>query len=204
MYLLNGNIYIMSRNKQSNFSCIGASNHSAFEREANDYYSTDESAVTLLHNHGLLDKDLPYFETAVGGGRLAKELKRLGYNVTKEIDLFDRGYPSERKDFFQVKEVFQGNTIINPPYSFINEWIQHTLDITSNKAYIFCRIQTIETLKRYEIFKEKPPLYICPFVKRVNCYKNDNYGAKQSAVCYSWFIWDNTVDNSETRVKWLI
>lgn len=58
----------MMRNKNSIFSNIGASNHSNYEREANDYYSTDESAIRLLHKHGLLDKDVPYWETAVGGG----------------------------------------------------------------------------------------------------------------------------------------
>ena len=58
----------MSRNKKSVFSCIGASNHSDYEREANDYYSTDASAITLLHKYNLLDKHLPYWESAVGGG----------------------------------------------------------------------------------------------------------------------------------------
>ena len=194
----------MTRNQKSVFSCIGASNHSKYEREANDYYSTDESAIRLLHKHNLLDSDVPYYETACGGGRLAKELKRLGYNVTKETDLFDRGYGDSGVDFFKVKEVFQGNTITNPPYSFINDWIQHSLDITSNKVYIFCRIQTIETIKRYQIFKDNPPILICPFVKRINCYRNDDDSLKNSAVCYSWFIWDNTMDNTDTKVKWLI
>lgn len=195
----------MSRNRKSVFSCIGASNHSKYEREANDYYSTDESAITLLHKHNLLDRDVPYWESAVGGGRLARELKRLGYNVVKETDLFDRGYGDSGVDFFKCQEVFQGNIITNPPYSFINDWIVHSINLASNKSYIFCRIQTIETINRYErIFKNNPPVYICPFVKRINCYRNDDTSFKQSAVCYAWFIWDNQVDNQDTKVKWLI
>lgn len=205
MYLLNGNIYIMTRNKKSVFSCIGASNHSDYEREANDYYSTDASAITLLHKHNLLDTDVQYWETAVGGGRLAKELKRLGYNVTRETDLFDRGYGDVGIDFLKCNDVFEGNLITNPPYSMINDWIVKSIELASNKSYIFCRIQTIETINRYKrIFRDDPPVLICPFVKRINCYRNDDTSFKQSAVCYSWFIWDNTVDNSETRVKWLI
>lgn len=58
----------MVKNKKTVFSNIGASNHSNYEREKNDYYSTDPKAITLLHKYGLLDKDVPYFETAVGGG----------------------------------------------------------------------------------------------------------------------------------------
>ena len=88
----------------------------------------------------------------MGGGRLSKELIRLGYDVVSS-DLYDRGYGDVGVDFFKCNEVFQGNTITNPPYSFINDWIKHSLKITSNKVYIFCRIQTIETLKRYKIFK---------------------------------------------------
>lgn len=194
----------MDSGNQSVFTCIGASSHSKTEREANDYYSTNPSAITILHNNGLLDKDMPYWETAVGGGRLAIELKRLGYNVVKETDLFDRGYGNVGVDFFKCNETFQGNTITNPPYKYINDWIAHSLKITSNKVYIFCRIQTIESIKRYHIFKKNPPVLICPFVKRIKCYKNDDLTYKSSAVCYSWFIWDNTLDNTETNVKWLI
>ena len=193
----------MSRNSKSVFSNIGASNHSKFEREKHDYYSTDPLAIRLLHKHGLLDKNIQYWETACGGGRLSNELIRLGYDVVSS-DLYDRGYGDVGVDFFKCNEVFQGNTITNPPYSFINDWIAHSLKITSNKVYIFCRIQTIETVKRYRIFKENPPLLICPFVKRIPCYKGESMSKNGSAVCYSWFIWDNTVDNEDTKVKWLI
>ena len=156
----------MTRNSKSVFSTIGASSHSNYEREKNDYYATDPSAVTLLHKHNLLDKNVPYWETACGGGNLGRELKRLGYNVVKETDLFDRGYGDSGVDFLKETTMFQGNTITNPPYSFINDWILKSLEITSNKVYIFGRIQTIETINRYKkIFKDNPPLWICPFVK---------------------------------------
>ena len=138
------------------------------------------------------------------GGNLSKELIRLGYEVTSS-DKYDRGYGYVGVDFFECNDVFQGNTITNPPYSFINDWIEHSLKITSNKVYIFGRIQTIETIGRYNrIFKNNPPLYICPFVKRIKCYPNGDMTDKGSAVCYAWFIWDNTIDNEDTLVKWLI
>lgn len=192
-------------NSRSVFSNIGASSHSKYEREKNDYYSTDPIAIQLLDKHGLLDKNVPYWETACGGGRLSNELKKLGYDVIKETDLFDRGYGDSGVDFFECNDVFQGNTITNPPYSVINDWILHSLEITSNKVYIFCRIQTIETISRYnKIFKDNPPEYICPFVKRVNCYRNDDLSLGRSAVCYSWFIWDNKSNTTDTKVKWLV
>ena len=195
----------MTRNTKSVYSCIGASNHSDYEREKNDYYSTDPIAIYLLHKHNLLDKDQPYWENAVGGGNLAMELKRLGYNVVKETDLFDRGYGDSGIDFLQCRKTFQGNLITNPPYSLINDWILKSIDIASNKSYIFCRIQTIETITRYnKIFRDNPPVWICPFVKRVQCYRNNDTSINGSAVCYAWFIWDNKDDSGETKVRWLI
>lgn len=195
----------MPKSSSSVFVNMGASDHSKNKREKNDYYSTDESAITLLHKYNLLDKDMPYWETACGSGRLCDELKKLGYNVVKETDLYDRGYGDVGIDFFECNELFEGNTITNPPYKHINDWIVHSLEITSNKVYIFGRIQTIETKPRYtRIFKDNPPIWICPFVKRIKCYPNDSDLKYNSAVCYAWFIWDNKNKNKETKIKWLI
>lgn len=194
----------MTRNKSSVFVNIGASSHSKSKREEHDYYTTDPLAITILHRNGLLDNNNSYFDFCCGGGNLGNELRRLGYHVEYESDLYDRGHGDIGVDFFTINQKVQGNTIANPPYKHINDWIAHSLKITSNKVYIFCRIQTIESMKRYQIFKKNPPILICPFVKRVKCYKNDDRTYKSSAVCYAWFIWDNTVDNTETKVKWLV
>ena len=158
-----------------------------------------------MDKYNLLDRDVPYWETACGNGVLCRELKRLGYDVVRESDLYDRGYGDVGVDFFKETEVFQGNTITNPPYKHINDWILKSLEVTSNKVYIFCRILTIESLTRYnKIFKDNPPVLICPFVKRIKCYRGDDKDVGSSAVCYAWFIWDNKDDSKETRVKWLI
>ena len=194
----------MSRNSKSVFSNIGASNHSLIEREKNDFYSTDPIAITLLHKYGLLSGGGSYWENACGDGALSKELLRLGYDVTSS-DKYDRGYGDTGIDFFDCTNQFNGSIITNPPYSFINDWIVHSLELARDKVYIFGRIQTIETIGRYNrIFKNNPPVYICPFVKRVKCYPNGDVTDKGSAVCYAWFIWDNKVDNEDTKVLWLI
>jgi len=194
----------MTRNDVSVFKNIGASSHSTRERERTDFYSTDPLAVKLLDKFDLLDREFPYWENACGSGKLSNELKRLGYQVYSS-DLYDRGYGDTGIDFFKCKERWKGNILTNPPYSFINDWILHSLDLATNKVYIFCRIQTIETIGRYnKIFQDNPPVLICPFVKRIQCYRNDDISLNGSAVCYAWFIWDNKDDSNETRVKWLI
>ena len=186
---------------------LGASKYTLYERAENDYYSTDPLAITLLDKHNLLDSDVSYYETACGMGSLAKELIRLGYDVECATDLIYRGYGEGGVDFFEVNTVFEGNTITNPPYKNINNWILHSLEITKGKVYIFARIQLLESFKRYDsIFKDNPPRYVCPFVKRINCYLEDDtsFKKKGSTICYAWFIWDNLDDSNVTEVKWLV
>lgn len=52
------------------------------------------------------------------------------------------------------------------------------------------------------LLKYYPPSTIYVFVKRINCYRNDDRSFKNSAVCYSWFVWDKEY-NGETKVKWI-
>lgn len=188
------------------FSPLGASNHSKDQRAESDFYSTDPIAITLLDKNNLLDKDVDYYECACGEGHLTKELRRLGYNVPKNTDLYDRGFGESGVDFLKQNTVFNGNIITNPPYKQLTDFILKGLELASNKLYIFSRIQTLESIVRYEnIFSKYKPIYVCVFVKRVKCYHYDvTKQYARSAVCYAWFIWDNTIENEHTEVKWLI
>ena len=189
---------------QNTFTTIGASNHSKRKRAESDFYSTDPSAITLLHKHGLLDNQ-PYWENAVGSGNLAKELTRLGYNVTKATDLYDRGYGESGINFLECTEKFNGNIITNPPYFALNDFILKGIELSTNRLYIFARIQTLESQGRYNnIYKYYKPIYVCPFVKRIQCYRDGRDKKYSSAIAYAWFIWDNTVANNDTKVIWLI
>ena len=68
---------------------------------------------------------------------------------------------------------------------------------------MFLKIQFLETIKRYEhIFKKIPPKNVYIFVKRMPCYKNDNRQQKQSAVCYTWIIWDKEY-TGDTIIRWI-
>lgn len=194
----------MTKNITGTFTTMGASNHSKHPREENDYYATDPLAITLLDKHGLLDKDINYWECACGGGNLSKELERLGYTVSKNSDLFDRGYGEIGIDFLECTNMFNGNIITNPPFTLLNEFIIKGLELAKNKLYIFGRIQTLETIGRWnKIFKDNKPSWVCPFVKRIKCYSS-SHEIKSSAVCYAWFIWDNQRSDGDTRICWLI
>lgn len=195
----------MSRNNHlsDTLTTIGASNLSKLKRSENDFYSTDPIAITLLQKHGLLSNE-KYWECACGNGNLSKKLEEYGYEVYSS-DLFDRGYGDSGIDFLKCNKRFNGNIITNPPFNLMNDFLVKGLELAENKLYIFGKIQTLETIGRWKrVFSKNKPSYVCPFVKRINCYPNNKPLKNSSAVSYAWFIWDNKIDNNDTKVVWLI
>lgn len=49
------------------YKTLGASNHTADEREVNDYYATDPKAVEFLLTEGEVKLNSPVLECACGG-----------------------------------------------------------------------------------------------------------------------------------------
>lgn len=93
--------------------------------------------------------------------------------------------------------------ITNPPYSLVTEFVTKAYELTTQKVAMFLKIQFLETIRRYdEIFKKIPPKNVYIFVKRIPCYKNDNRNHKQSAVCYTWVVWDKK-HSGDTIIRWI-
>ena len=131
-----------------------------------------------------------------------KKLENYGYNVCS-TDLVYRGFGGGQIDFLKCKEKFDGDIITNPPYKYATEFVLKALELSNRKVAMFLKIQFLETKKRWELlFKEHPPKKVCVFVKRINCFRNDDRSNRQSAVCYAWFIWDKCYDG-ETIVEWI-
>lgn len=179
---------------------------SEYARADNDLYTTNPIAITLLHDNGYLDYNVPYWECACGKCDLSNELERLGYDVVS-TDLFDYGDSNAKTgvDFLKCKGFFKGDIITNPPFKLLTEFILKGLSLTNRKLYIFSRLQTLESVNRYEmVFKENPPSFVLPFVKRVPCYKGGDKSRGSSVTPYAWFIWDKLDDTGKTCVEWLI
>lgn len=177
---------------------------SEYPRAKNDLYTTNPIAITLLDKKGYLNHNTNYWECACGNGALSEELKRLGYNVTS-TDLFDYNYGTSGVDFLNFKGYFKGDIITNPPFKSLTNFILKGLELTNQKLFIFSRLQTLESINRYEnIFKDSPPSFVLPFVKRVPCYKAGDMTRGSSVTPYAWYIWDKKDDTGKTLVDWLI
>lgn len=100
-------------NLQSIVGCLGASNHSAGEREMHDFYATDPIAAEWLIQLEELNSNI--WECAAGQGHLAKVFENHGFNV-KATDLVNRGYGQGGVDFLACEEKFDGDIVTNPPY----------------------------------------------------------------------------------------
>ena len=195
------------------------------EREALDYYATPQQEVTnILKTMGLEITAQDYvLDPACGGGhmmkgivdyfprvqlvgtdikdrttQLIKDLKEntnSTYYYGKEYDFLSDEYPIDECDYI----------IMNPPFSIIIPFVQHSLDIAKKGVLMFGRLQFLESVARYEkIFIDNPPTDVWVYVDRVACYKNGDFSTKPSSVqAYAWFYWDKTTSTKETKLHWL-
>jgi hypothetical protein len=145
--------------RNSIFKTMGASNHTDKEREQNDFYATDPSAIDLLIKKVDLPKQI--LEPACGSGCLSVRLEELGHDV-KSYDLVDRGF-GDVCDFFAMTEPpFLGDYAIvtNPPYKFAKEFVLHSLDLVpdGNLVCMFLKTTFAEGKGRYkDLFSIYPP-----------------------------------------------
>lgn len=191
-------------NTKSIYTTLGASNHTDYERETNDFYATDPKALELLLE---LEAFSPYvWEPACGQGHLSEVLKAHGYKV-KSSDIIDRGYPdTEKLDFLQVPSPTgpSRDIITNPPYKLAKEFVEHALDISmdSTKVAMFLKVQFLEGKERRKLFEKYPPKVIYVSSSRLICAMNGAFeNVSSSAVAYAWFIWEKGY-KGETIVRW--
>lgn len=197
------NVKDWSGNKHSVFVTLGASNHTADERQEHDYYATEPKALELLLDIESFDNNV--WECACGEGHLSEVLKERGYNVYS-TDLIHRGYEDECLDFLTTTKKYDGDIITNPPYKYAKEFVEHALDTVkdNHKVAMFLKLQFLESSSRKELFKKFPPKYIYVSSSRLKCVKNgdfEKYGKSSTAQAYAWYIWEKGF-SGEPTIRW--
>ena len=192
-------------NSVSAFSNLGASNHSAGERQCHDFYATHPSAID-----GLLEKEtLPetIWEPACGSGCLSKRLEQSGHKVIS-TDLYDQGYGTSGVDFLRTGKMPDGCKCIltNPPFRYAMEFAMHGLDILPHNGimFLFLRLQFLEGKQRYDgIYRNNPPRSVHVFSSRMTCAMNADFqNMSGSAQSYAWYVWKKGYKGG-TAVDWL-
>ena len=190
-------------NKNSTFTCLGASNHTDHDRAEHDYYATEPKAAELLLE---VEPELNnIWECACGEGHLAEVFDKYG-KLSLSTDLIYRGYGSrESVDFLTQTEAYQGDIATNPPYKYAQQFVEHALELINKgrKVCMFLKLTFLEGKARKELFKQHPPkkVYVCS--GRLKCALNGYFEATgQSAACYAWFIWEKGFTGKPT-IEWI-
>lgn len=135
----------------------------------------------------------PVWESAVGGGHMARGLVQMGHDVIGS-DIVDRAWPNTIvQSFYDFHEAPARKMITNPPYCEINardghgRWLRHALGLgvdyialLLNADWAAARINGLDALMR-----NHPPSmeYLC-------CWKIDFRGGGAPPQRNSWFVWD--------------
>lgn len=185
------------------FSTLGASNHVADERAANDYYATDPRAVEMLLQ---METFAPViWELACGEGHISKVLAAHGYEVIS-TDLIYRGFgdPEPLNFLEETLDGFEGDIITNPPYSVGLQFVERALESVrpGGKVAMFLKVQFLEGKRRGEFFKKSPPRSVYISRSRLACYKNGDLTTNpESAIAYAWYVWEKGF-TGDPVIKW--
>lgn len=73
---------------------------------------------------------------------------------------------------------------------------------------MFCKIQLLEGVSRYEMFQNSPLKTVYVFTKRQNPWRNgspvDENGKKwASTMCFAWFVFEHGYKGKPT-IEWLL
>lgn len=188
-------------NGKAAFTVIGATGHSVFERERNDYYATHpDNTEWLCRLEGFSRR---IWEPACGEGHISKVLESHGYEV-RSTDLIDRGYGMGGVDFLMQTEVWDGDIVTNPPYGYATEFVERALQVVTEgrKVAMFLKLTFLEGKRRKELFRDFPPKVVYVSSGRAVCARNGEFGRFDgSAIAYAWFVWEKGYEG-ETVVRW--
>lgn len=172
-----------------------------------DLYTTPHWATNALLNREKFEGG--FLDAGCGKGDISKVLISTGHTNIKGIDLYNWGYGDTGIDFLKYEERHD-NVISNPPFKFLGEFINHSINLSDKKVAIFARVNALETDDRFEdIYKDNPPTRVYLFVNRVKCLKGGHDDGDSSAVLYIWMVWDKLDKNWElygdrpTQLLWI-
>lgn len=153
-------------NSHSVFSTLGATNHSAYERPALDFYATDPSALDALLAEPVVGPIIKssdaVWECACGNGSLSEALIKHGIK-TYSSDIADRGYGRTSVDFLACDALPDPEItaiLTNPPYRYATEFILHSLALLPDggTCAMLLKTQFLEGQERYRrIYANTPP-----------------------------------------------
>lgn len=116
-------------------------------------------------------------------------------------DVHDYGH-GRVLDFMACDPVECDWIITNPPFNIADAFAVRALGAAKRGVALLCRLQFLESRKRYrEVFAKHPPS-VAVFTERVAFQRGYwDPGAPSAVTCYSWFVW--TKPHRAPTVMWV-
>lgn len=180
-------------------------------RANNDFYATNPISVKGLLTKENIQGD--FLEPCVGEGHIINTLikENCKLNNVMTLDLINRGYPNTVADNFLTHDFGTQKfdwIVTNPPYKLAEEFIRKSYSLLKNdgKMAFFLRIQFLESVKRYQLFKDLPLKKVYVFSKRQTPWKNgmqtNNGKTWSSTICFAWFVWQKRY-SGQSMIDWI-
>lgn len=168
-------------------------------RPDDDFYPTPIEATEALLNVEKFDGEI--WECACGDGAISRVLDAHGYQ-TKSTDLIDRGYGETPHDFL-TSPYRSVNVITNPPFKLAEQFVKLSLERTTGKVALLCKLQFLEGAKRKLMFETTPLKKVWVFSKRITMARNGEYEKYSSSmICFAWYVWQHKYEG-EPSIGWL-
>lgn len=168
-------------------------------RPENDFYPTPPEATLALLSKEKFEGTI--WEPACGDGAISEVLLQEGYSVISS-DLIDRGYGEAPHDFL-TSDWKADNIITNPPFTLAQEFVEKSLERTTGKVVMLCKLVFLEGQKRKSFFESTPLARVHVFSKRVNFYREGHKGKLgTSMMAFAWFVWEHGHEGPPT-IGWL-
>ena len=197
----------MEKKTLTGTSLVGGSVN--YERVKDDYYATSPKSTYGLFNVENFE-ETTFLEPCCGEGHISKVILEMFPNaVVESTDLVDRGYGIGDIDFLTKEYDKKYDYVVtNPPYKLAQEFIEKSLKITNKKVVMFLKIQFLEGIGRYDMFKNTPLKYVHVFSGRQDPWrdgepKNPKTGKKWgSTMCFAWFVWEHGYEG-KPQINWI-
>jgi hypothetical protein len=161
-----------------------------------DYSPTPPWATRALIEHVFVHlarrghcKFQKVWEPACGEGHIAEVLGEYFQHVYAS-DLHPWGYGDIGDFLTEHLEEFDW-IITNPPFEDrVIKFIAHALDLAGTGVAMFLQLRYLEGIGRYEqIFRDRPPTIIAPFVERVPLVMGRYDPQASTTTAFMWLVW---------------
>lgn len=163
-----------------------------------DFYQTPTWAIQKLLERIELSGSI--LEPCSGNGAIAKLISGC---VASDIRSDDEVYGTKGVDFFSYREKTFDHIITNPPFAIAQDIIEHSIKVANKKVYMLLKLQFLESVTRYDFFKNTPLKKVMVFCKRITMFPAGEDEPKNSGtIAYAWYEWEIGYEGSPT-IEWI-